>query len=308
VEPGAPRPAVAAVDCGTNSTRLLIVSAARPVERLMRITRLGQGVDESGRLQPSAIARTLAVLAEYRQRMDVHRVARARLVATSAVRDARNGEEFLALASATIGVRAELLDGETEGALAFAGATSVLGLDPTDAVVVDIGGGSTELVVGGPQTRAVSLELGCVRLTERFFAHDPPTHAELEAAARYVDAQLEVAAEKLPELADRGRVLVGLAGTVSTLGALSQGLTHYERDRIHGTRLSQADVRLWCDRLAAERSRQRAQRPGLSPGREDVIVGGVVVLREVMERFGFEYCTVSEADLLDGIAATLESA
>jgi len=308
VAPDQARPAVAALDCGTNSTRLLVVSAGRSLERLMRITRLGQGVDASGRLDPAAVARTLEVLAEYRRRMDAHHVERARLVATSAVRDARDGEEFLALASATVGVGAELLDGEAEGALAFAGATAGLGLDPSRAVVVDIGGGSTELVVGGRETRVVSLPLGCVRLTERFLAHDPPTPDELASAAHYVREQLEAAVARLPELAEGGRTLIGLAGTVSTLGALARGLAHDDRDRIHRTRLSAAEVASWCDRLAAEPSDRRARLPGLAPGREDVIVGGVLVLREVMERFGFEACTVSEADLLDGLAATLEAA
>jgi exopolyphosphatase/guanosine-5'-triphosphate,3'-diphosphate pyrophosphatase len=297
--------AVAALDCGTNSTRLLIAVAGRPEVRLMRITRLGQGVDATGRLDPEAIARTLEVLREYRALLDRHRVARARLVATSAVRDAANGAEFLAAASSVVGVEAELLDGEAEGALAFAGATAELAVPKDEVAVIDIGGGSTELVTGAGGVRAVSLDLGCVRVTERFFHHDPPAGEELEAAARFADAELAKAAAALPALGGRARTLVGLAGTVSTLGALAQGLSHYDRERIHHVELTAAEVSSWLGRLAGEPAGARARRPGLAPGREDVIVGGVLVLDRAMDRFGFDRCLVSESDLLDGIAAGL---
>ncbi len=300
---GAPK-AVAALDCGTNSTRLLIGGAGAEV-RLMRITRLGQGVDATGKLDPEAVARTLSVLAEYRGLMDAHGVSRARMVATSAVRDAANGEEFLNAASSVVGVDAELLDGKAEGALAFAGATGALELDPAAVVVIDIGGGSTELVVGGTGVRAISLDLGCVRLTERFLVHDPPTPSELHVAAGAVRAELKMAARRLPELDQGGRTLVGLAGTVSTLGALVQGLSHYDRDRIHHVVLTSSQVGEWYDRLAAEPAAVRARRGGMAPGREDVIVGGVLVLKETMSRFSFDRCIVSETDLLDGIAAGL---
>jgi exopolyphosphatase / guanosine-5'-triphosphate,3'-diphosphate pyrophosphatase len=299
------RDAVAALDCGTNSTRLLISAPGRPALRRMRITRLGKGVDATGRLDPESIARTLEALREYRGLLDDHEVARARMVATSAVRDADNGAEFLAAASDVVGVDAELLDGETEGALAFAGATASLDVPTEQVVVVDIGGGSTELVTGAGGIRAISLDLGCVRVTERFFHHDPPENDELEAAASFVDGELERAAAALPALSASPRTLVGLAGTVSTLGALAQGLSHYDRDRIHHVVLSAGDVSSWLKRLAAEPAAARARRPGLAPGREDVIVGGVLVLDAVMARFGFDRCIVSEADLLDGIAAGL---
>jgi exopolyphosphatase / guanosine-5'-triphosphate,3'-diphosphate pyrophosphatase len=296
---------VAALDCGTNSTRLLIATPGQPDVRRMRITRLGQGVDATGRLDPGAVERTLEVLREYRGLLDAHRVARARLVATSAARDAANGSEFLAAASALVGVEAELLDGEEEGALAFAGATAALATPPEEVLVIDIGGGSTELVTGAGGLRAVSLDLGCVRVTERFFHHDPPEPAELEAAARFVAAELDRAAGLLPAISGEARTLVGLAGTVSTLGALAQGLSHYDRDRIHHVVLSAEEVAGWLERLAAEPASERARRPGLAPGREDVIVGGVLVLDGAMRRFAFDRCLVSEADLLDGIAASL---
>jgi exopolyphosphatase / guanosine-5'-triphosphate,3'-diphosphate pyrophosphatase len=271
----------------------------------MRITRLGEGVDATGKLDPEAISRTLSVLAEYRSSMDEHRVARARLVATSAVRDAANGDEFLQAASEVTGVRAELLSGIEEGALAFAGATADLDLPPEQVVIIDIGGGSTELVTAAPEVRAVSLDLGCVRLTERFLDHDPPTAAELEATAGFVKAQLDRAAGELTALESAHLTLVGLAGTVSTLGALVLGLSHYDRERIHHFVLEASVVVEWSDRLAAETAAQRSEHPGMAPGREDVIVGGVIVLRETMARFGFPVCVVSEADLLDGIVASL---
>ena len=304
MDPG-PREVVAALDCGTNSTRLLISAPGAPEVRLMRITRLGQGVDATKKLDHDAIARTVAVLMEYRELMDRHAVTRARLVATSAVRDAVNGDEFLAAASGVIGVPAELLEGNAEGALAFAGATASLDLAPADVVVIDIGGGSTELATGTGEVREISLDLGCVRLTERFLHHDPPQTDELDAALRFVRAELDRAARAIAQLAEPGLTLVGLAGTVSTLAALAQGLAHYDRDRIHHFVLDAGTVGRWCDRLAAEPAASRGRRPGMTPGREDVIVGGVLVLREAMRRFGFDRCVVSEADILDGIAASL---
>jgi len=299
------REPVAALDCGTNSTRLLITGDGGDDVRLMRITRLGKGVDSTGALDAESVSRTLAVLAEYRGLMDERRVGRARLVATSAVRDAENGAAFLAAASSVVGVDAELLDGAAEGALAFVGATAALDVAPDAVVVIDIGGGSTELVAGTPEPSAISLDLGCVRLTERFLHHDPPQEAELTEAAAFVDRELARAQATVPELAEAGRTLVGLAGTVSTLGALVQGLTHYDRERIHHSVLTAAAVASWCDRLAAEPAVARARRPAIAPGREDVIVGGVVVLKETMARFSFDHCVVSEADLLDGIAASI---
>lgn len=307
-----PVTAVAAVDCGTNSTRLLVAGPeGRPLERLMRITRLGEGVDSARKLDPVAIDRTVGVLAEFRGVMDRFGVApgRARLVATSAVRDAGNGEEFLAAARQATGTEPELLSGDEEGRLAYHGAVDELPGCAGDTVVLDIGGGSTELVVGRDATEvhAVSLDIGCVRLTERCLHHDPPEPAELEAARRTIRAALRHAERAVPALAALrpGSRLVGLAGTVTTLSALAQGLVAYERDRIHHSVLDAATVATWCATLAAERAAARGRRPGMTPGREDVIVGGALVLAEVMARFAFDRCLVSEADILDGLVASL---
>ena len=195
---GPPAP-VAAIDCGTNSTRLLVAAAdGTALARVMRITRLGEGVDATRRLWPAGIARTVAVLDEFRRTADNLSVGRARLVATSAVRDAGNGDEFLAAATAATGITAELLSGDEEGRLAYTGATAELPPGPGDDVVVDIGGGSTELVVGRHgEVGSVSLDIGCVRLTERFFRHDPPRPDELAAATAAVGTELDWAVATL---------------------------------------------------------------------------------------------------------------
>ncbi len=308
---------LAAVDCGTNSTRLLVVDDdGRQLARLMRITRLGQGVDATGVLDPSAVARTLAVLQEYREVLDDQGVRATRMAATSAVRDASNGQEFLDAASRAVGVPAELLSGKEEGRLAFAGATSDLPSSDGLHVVVDIGGGSTELVVGrvgddGRSPDVVSLDFGCVRLTERFFHHDPPLSAEEVACAGFVTQGLDGAARTVPALEGDGKTerhLVGLAGTVSTLSMLARGLREYDWDRVHHSTLELGAVERWCTILLAEPSSARARRPGIVEGREDVIAAGAVVLREVMRRFGFSQCLVSETDILDGLAASLRAA
>ncbi len=307
---------LAAVDCGTNSTRLLVVDDdGRQLARLMRITRLGQGVDATGVLDPRAVARTLAVLQEYRETLDDHEVRATRMAATSAVRDASNGQEFLDAASRAVGVPAELLSGEEEGRLAFAGATSDLPPGGGLHVVVDIGGGSTELVVGrvgggGNRPGAVSLDFGCVRLTERFFHHDPPLPTEESACAGFVTQELDRAARTVPALEADGkeeRHLVGLAGTVSTLSMLAAGLHEYDWERVHHSVLELGAVERWCTILLAEPASARARRPGMVEGREDVIAAGALVLREVMRRFGFSRCLVSETDILDGLAASLRA-
>ncbi|HUZ09409.1 MAG TPA: Ppx/GppA phosphatase family protein [Acidimicrobiales bacterium] len=299
----------AALDCGTNSTRLLVVGADGAVlDRQMRVTRLGEGVDATGTLARGAVDRTLAVLADYRKTIHSLGVAAARLVATSAVRDATNGADFLAAAGEVTGVDAELLSGEEEGRLAYAGATHDLPPAAGDDVVLDIGGGSTELVVERDGVlRAVSLRLGCVRLTERHLRHDPPTAAELAAAVAAIGSELDRAVAAVPALGAlrSGSRLLGLAGTVSTLTMLDRRLDRYERDRVHHAVLDLAAVTHWCGVLAGEPAAARARRPGMDPGREDVIVGGAMVLREVMERFGFDRCLVSEADILDGLVLSL---
>jgi exopolyphosphatase/guanosine-5'-triphosphate,3'-diphosphate pyrophosphatase len=302
---------VAAVDCGTNSTRLLVVTKAREVvAREMRITRLGAGVDAARRLQPDSIARTLGVLEEYRTIMDNAAVGRARLVATSAVRDAANRDDFLEPASKVVGVAAELLSGDEEGRLSYAGATSDLPGTRGTTVVVDVGGGSTEIAVAVKgDVQSVSMDLGCVRVTERFLREDPPRAEEVAAAVTAIGLELKRAGREIPLLETVGPAdrLVGLAGTVSTLAALEVGLTAYERDRIHHSILSLEAVERWCALLGAERIAERARRQAISPGREDVILGGALVLRECMTQFGFRDCIVSEADILDGLVGSLMS-
>jgi len=300
---------VAALDCGTNSTRLLVADhRGVPLERLMRITRLGEGVDATGSLADAAIGRCVAVLEEYRTVMDRLEVGRARLVATSAARDAANGQVFLDAARAAVGVEPELLTGREEGALSMAGALADLDGDGGPSLVLDIGGGSTELVAGDgpddPELAAVSLQLGCVRVAERFLHDDPPTGAELAAAEAMVGEELDRAVVEHPRFADKPRLL-GLAGTVTTLSSLQQGLAEYDRDRIHHSVLTADEVEYWYRALAAEDRATRLGRPGMVPGREDVIVGGAMILALVMRRLGLATCLVSEADILDGLVASL---
>ena len=309
----APEPTgpVAAIDCGTNSTRLLVTDADGGIlARLMRITRLGQGVDATHKLDPEAIDRTVDVLTEFRQTFDRLGARRVRMVATSAVRDAVNGQDFLDAATQAIGSPAELLSGTEEGTLAYAGATTGLPPSSGDDVVVDIGGGSTELVLQrSGRIEAISLDLGCVRLTERYLQSDPPTAAELAAAGATVDAELDRAVRTvgaLRTLRPTSR-LIGLAGTVSTIAALDQGLAEYDWDRLHHYVLSDVAVDRWLEALAGEPAKQRLARLGMVAGRQDVIVGGAIVLRRVMTRFGFAECLVSESDILDGLVASQRS-
>jgi exopolyphosphatase / guanosine-5'-triphosphate,3'-diphosphate pyrophosphatase len=297
---------VAAIDCGTNSTRLLVTDATRkPIDRLMRITRLGQGVDAHGRLATEAIGRTVDVLREFRGVMDRHGVTKVRMSATSAVRDAANRDEFLDAATAVIGTRPEVLSGDEEGRVAFSGATAELNASDGPFLVVDIGGGSTELVVGtDAPVGVVSLEMGCVRLTEKFLRHDPAVPEELRDALDDVHDRLEDAVVEVPALRDASR-MVGLAGTVTTVAAVELGLKQYDRDRIHHFWLRRAAAEDVFRTLATEDRKARLGNPGLEEARADVIVGGCVALVGVLRFFGFEGCLVSEADILDGLAATL---
>jgi exopolyphosphatase / guanosine-5'-triphosphate,3'-diphosphate pyrophosphatase len=312
---------VAAIDCGTNSTRLLVADAdGRSLVRLMRITRLGEGVDARRMLSDAAIDRCTAVLEEYREVMEQLGVVRSRLVATSAVRDASNGSRFLRAAATASGVEPELLSGTEEGVLSMAGALGDLGdlgdLGSTDdlesggrpILVLDIGGGSTELVVGtGPEDpllTAVSLQVGCVRVSERFLPTDPPTRSELSGARTMISDMLERVIEEKPHVSKAG-ILVGLAGSVSTLSSLELRLETYDADRLHHSVLTIEQVGRWLRALSTESRRARLARPGMISGREDVIVGGALILSVVMERLGFDRCLVSETDILDGMVAEL---
>ena len=300
--------ALAAIDCGTNSTRLLVVGPTGDVRaREMTITRLGEGVDATRRLSPQAMERTFAALRAYRSIMDAERVGRARLVATSAVRDAANGEAFLLPAAGIVGVPAELLSGQDEGRLSYAGATADLAERAARVVVLDIGGGSTEITIAERGTvRSYSMDVGCVRLTERILRSDPPTPAEVAEAVNAIGTELVSAEQEIPELAHLGPTrLVGLAGTVSTLASLELGLVEYDRERIHHAVLALEEVERWCAVLGEETIAERAQRPGLPSGRQDVIFGGALVLREVMRRLELRECVVSESDILDGLVQSL---
>jgi exopolyphosphatase/guanosine-5'-triphosphate,3'-diphosphate pyrophosphatase len=304
---------VAAIDCGTNSTRVLVSEIGgdappRTLERLMRITRLGAGVDTTGRLASDAIDRTVTVLREYREVMDRFGVERVRMTATSAARDAANRDEFFDAAEAAVGSRPELLPGPEEGRLSFAGATADLDPSLGPFLVVDIGGGSTEFVVGeggGAEPWGVmSIDVGCVRITEKFLHHDPPGPAELSQAISVVAAYLEDVERELPRLKE-AVTLVGLAGTVTTVAAVEIGLLEYDRDRIHHYVLTKAAAEDVFRTLATEPRAQRIHNPGLEEARADVIVGGTAVLVTILRRFGFDQCLVSEADILDGLVASL---
>ena len=298
---------LAGIDCGTNSTRLLVAGeGGRTLERLMRITRLGQGVDATGRLAPEAVARTIAVLEEYRKVLDSNGVERVRMTATSAARDASNREDFFAAATEVVGVRPELLGGEEEARLSFLGATAEL--DPADGpfLVADIGGGSTEFAVGVPPEPdgVLSVDIGCVRLTERFLHTDPPAPEELSQAFDVVRGHLDDVARVIPSVAGVRR-FVGLAGTVTTMAAIELGLATYDRDRIHHFVLTRAAAEDVFRTLATESRRQRVHNPGLEEARADVIVGGAVIVTAIMRHFEFDECLVSESDILDGLVLTL---
>ncbi|MEY2472722.1 MAG: exopolyphosphatase / guanosine-5-triphosphate,3-diphosphate pyrophosphatase [Actinomycetota bacterium] len=298
---------VAALDCGTNSTRVLITDGTTVLERRATITRLGQGVDKNRALAPEAIARTIAALEEYRVLMDKHGVEKMRIAATSAARDASNRDEFFDAAEKVLGARPELLSGEEEARISFAGATA--DLDPHDGpyLVLDIGGGSTELIIGSTEPEgARSLDVGSVRLTEQLLHGDPPRPDELSNAVGYVRDELEDVRRQLP-IIDAGRTLVGLAGTITTVAAVEQGLKEYDRDRIHHFVLTKAAAEDVFRTLATESLADRKFNPGLDPGRADVIVGGCIILVTVMRVFGFRECLVSEADILDGLASSLHS-
>ena len=297
---------LAGIDCGTNSTRLLVADdSGKTVERLMRITRLGQGVDATGRLADEAITRTVSVLEEYRTVLDRYGVERVRMTATSAARDASNRDDFFTAATAAVGVTPELLGGDEEARLSFLGATLELEPDDGPFLVADVGGGSTEFAVGAKEPDGVlSTDIGCVRLTEKFLHSDPPAPEELSQAFDIVRGHLDDVARVIPSVADVRR-FVGLAGTVTTMAAVELGLATYDRDRIHHFVLTRAAAEDVFRTLATESRRQRIHNPGLEEARADVIVGGAVIVTAIMRYFEFDECLVSEADILDGLVRSL---
>jgi len=296
---------LAAVNCGTLSTRLLISApSGEPILRLMRITRLGEGVDRSGLLLAEAIERTLAVLREYHGLMSEHGVQTARMVGTSALRDASNRALFSKPAAEVIGTELELLSGREEAALSFLGSTAELSAESAPWLVADIGGGSTELVVGPEPFGARSLDLGCVRVTERFLHHDPPIGDEIAEAKVWLKAQYNEAEAEVPEFCS-ARAFIGLAGTVSALACYNQGLVLYDRKAVHHYRLTRQSVERALADLARLPASRRAGLPGIEEGRAELIVGGALVLATLMDHFGFEECLVSESDILDGLVITM---
>jgi exopolyphosphatase/guanosine-5'-triphosphate,3'-diphosphate pyrophosphatase len=310
---------VAAVDCGTNSLRLLVADVdpvraeLRDVVRRMEIVRLGQGVDSTGRLAPEALERTAGVLREYAAVIAGSAVHAVRMVATSATRDADNAAEFTRCVKEVLGVAPEVLTGAQEAMLSFTGATAELAAerDGGPFLVADIGGGSTEFVLGagatagpGPSAiHAISVDIGCVRMTERHLHGDPPTGPEVAAAAADIAAALDTVAAAVP--VRQARTLVGLAGSVTTVAAIAMGLPAYDAARIHHARVTAAEVHEVTRGLLAQTRASRAAIGVMHPGRVDVIGGGTLILDQIMRSFRFGEVLVSEHDILDGIAWSL---
>ena len=303
---------VAAVDIGTNSTRLLVADVDGrgrdaklvPVDRRTQITRLGQGVHATRTLRADAIERTVAVLSAYRAAADELGVERIRATATSASRDATNRDEFFDAAEATLGTRPELLSGEEEARLEFLGATAALDGAPAPYLLVDVGGGSTEFIAGTEEpTGLCSIDIGCVRLTEQYLHGDPPTPEELSQAVTVVRDHLADVDRLVPD-ARRARTLVGTAGTVWTMAAIELGVDAARSDLIDHFVLTRTAAEDVFRTLATEPIARRRHNPGLDRGRVDVIVGGAIVVVGVLRHFGFDAMLVSEPDILDGLART----
>lgn len=308
---------VAAVDCGTNSIRLLIADVIdgrlRDVHREMRIVRLGQGVDATGEFAPEALARTRIALSAYAELMRRHDVGAVRMVATSAARDVSNREEFFAMTSEVLGsvvpgAVAEVITGTEEAGLSFYGAVGDLGSAAAPFVVVDLGGGSTEVVLGSEDAEAgYSADIGCVRLTERCLRSDPPTGDEIDAARAVVRDALAEVLRQVP--VQKARTWVGVAGTMTTLAALAQKMTTYDSDAIHLSRVSFDELLPVCAELLAMTREQRAALGPMHEGRVDVIGGGALIVQELAavlgEKAGITDMVVSEHDILDGIALSI---
>ncbi len=319
---------VAAIDCGTNSLRLLIADAdlatrhLTDVDRRMEIVRLGQGVDATGMLAPEALERTLRVLADYASEIRGAGATAVRMVATSATRDAGNAADFARGVRDTLGVEPEVISGREEAMLSFAGATAELAGEDVARkpeplyLVVDIGGGSTEFVLGGEpagepidaaaELAGLSVDIGCVRLTERHLHSDPPTEAEVKGATADIDRALDEVAAAID--VPSARTLIGLAGSVTTVAAIALGLTEYDPGRTHHARISADTVHSVTQRLLSATRQERAAIGSMHPGRVDVIGAGALVLDRVLQRFGFAEVVASEHDILDGIAWSIAGA
>ena len=313
---------VAAIDCGTNSIRLLVADVTeqddgtahlRDVHREMRIVRLGEGVDATKRLSEAAIGRTRDALADYTTICRRKGAERVRMVATSATRDATNRDVFFGMTRDVLGVEAEVISGDEEARLSFTGAVNDLEPEDGPFVVTDIGGGSTELVVGtwdgkrAEVTGALSVDIGCVRITERCLPSDPPTTAEIDKAREFAEAALQPAFDVVP--VGEARAWVGVAGTITTISAVAQGLPEYDSERTHLSRLSRADIGRTADQLLRASRAERAANPVIHPGRVDVIGGGALITEVLADKLaraaGIGELLVSEHDILDGIALSL---
>ncbi len=309
---------VAAIDCGTNSIRLLVADVTkrddgtawlRDVHREMKIVRLGQGVDATGRLNPEAIQRTKDALLDYARTMQRKGVQVARMVATSATRDASNRDDFFDMTEEVLGAPAEVITGDEEARLSYLGAVADLDPDEGPFLVTDLGGGSTEFVLGsGTEVEAArSMDIGCVRLTERFIRSDPPSKAEIAEAEAFARESIKEAFNVVP--VEKTKTWIGVAGTVTTLSALVQGLEVYNSEEIHLSRITLDNVHEITDRILSMTHDERASLGPMHPGRVDVICGGAVVLRAIAEelsnRAGIGALVCSEHDILDGIAFSL---
>ncbi|SEG46274.1 exopolyphosphatase / guanosine-5'-triphosphate,3'-diphosphate pyrophosphatase [Thermomonospora echinospora] len=304
---------VAAVDCGTNSVRLLIADIAdgrlTDLERRMEIVRLGEGVDETGRLAPQALERTFTAMRAYAKLIDVHGAESTRVVATSATRDAANRADFVAGVVDIFGVQPEVVTGEEEAELSFLGATRELAelRPPRPYLVVDIGGGSTEFVLGSSHAQASrSVDIGCVRMTERHVRDTggaPPSPERIAAAVADIDGALADVRRRVP--VDEARTLVGLAGSVTTVAGMALGLTEYDPARIHLSRITASQVHEVTRDLLHMSHDERAAVGVMHPGRVDVIGMGALILDRIMREYGFGAVVVSEHDILDGIAWSL---
>jgi exopolyphosphatase/guanosine-5'-triphosphate,3'-diphosphate pyrophosphatase len=298
---------VAAIDCGTNSIRLLIADVTGgeliDVSRRMEIVRLGEGVDRTGMLAPAAIARTRTALIGYAAEIAELGITDVRMVATSASRDASNAAEFRDMVRTVLGVDPEVITGDEEARLSFTGAVHGLSAEPP-YLVVDIGGGSTEFVTGhSTSEHAISMDIGCVRMTERHLKSDPPTPAEIAAATADITAAVDTALAAVP--GKSARTLVGLAGSVTTVTALALNLSSYDSDTIHHARISYEAVAKVTETLLSATVAERLKSPVMHPGRADVIGAGALILRTIMERSAHQEVVASEHDILDGIAWSL---
>ncbi|MFJ3975130.1 exopolyphosphatase [Streptomyces sp. NPDC090021] len=312
---------VAGIDCGTNSIRLLVADCDPAtgelveLDRRMTIVRLGQGVDRTGRLAPEALERTFAACREYAAVIKELGAERVRFVATSASRDAENRDDFVRGVVEILGVEPEVISGDQEAEFSFTGATKELTAHnylERPFLVVDIGGGSTEFVVGDDHVRAArSVDVGCVRMTERHLVvdgvvTDPPAEKQIAAVRADIEAALDLAAETVP--LTEARTLVGLAGSVTTIAGIALGLPEYRSSEIHHSRISYEQVRAITERMLTATHDERAAIPVMHPGRVDVIGAGALVLLAVMERIGASEVVVSEHDILDGIAWSVAGA